>query len=173
MVDALNCPAKLKEELDRLPPLAKIDLVLGINEKEPLNRGSPQVQRILDLIKLRNDYVHPKAVTTKATMNQPEENPESYIVPFSVETKFWPALSIPKYSVLWNASSSKATLSAVVEFYRHVLIDRLQATEELIVKTFISRFEFSNLLMPSIFEEYKVELDSLRSDDIDFSFLSL
>lgn len=173
LIDALNAPAKLKEELDKLPALAKIDLALGINEKEPLDRGSTQVQRVADLIKLRNDYVHPKTVTTNALIHPSEESEESYSVPFSVEAKFWPALRIPKYSVLWDASSSKITLSAVVDFYRHVLVDKLQATDELITKTLLSRFEFSNVLMPAIFDEYKTELDRLKQDGIDFSFLNL
>jgi hypothetical protein len=173
LIDALNAPARLKEDLDKIPALAKIDLALGINEKEPLDRGSTRVQKIADLIKVRNDYVHPKTVTTSAQMHPSEEDVQTYVVPFSVEAKFWPALQIPKYSVLWDASSSKTTLSAVAEFYRHVLIDKLQATDELITKTLLSRFEFSNVLMPAIFDEYKAELDRLSADGIDFSFLNL
>ncbi len=173
LIDALNAPAKLKEELDKLPALAKVDLALGINKKEPLDRGSARVQKIADLVKLRNDYVHPKTVTTTAVMHPPEEDESFHTVPFSVEAKRWPSLQIPKYSVLWDASSSRASLLAIADFYRHVLVDKLQASDEVITRTLLSRFEFSNVLMPAVFNEYKEELDRLKAEGIDFSFLNL
>jgi hypothetical protein len=173
LVDSLETSTQLASEIEKMPALAKIDIFLAFNSKTALDRGAAHVQGVSELIRIRNDHVHPKIVTSQAAMNPPEEEENQVIFPFSVEAKFWPVLNIPKHSLLWDGDASKSTLKALSLFYRALLLDTLEASDEEVVRILLPRFELGNVLMPAIYDEYKVELDALSDDGVDFSFLKL
>lgn len=173
LVSSLDVAKPLASELDKLPALAKIDLYFKLKDCEALDRGARVVQRVTELIRARNDYVHPKVSESPAEPQSPEESEEVFILPFAVNAEFWPALQIPRQPFLWDAVASHRALDVVAGFLRFVLIDRLQASVSDLVKIVFSRFEFDRFVMPGVYEEYIVEMEALAHEGIDFGFLDL
>lgn len=173
LLEALEVQSQLANEIDKMSALAKIDLFLSLKGIETLDRGAEAVQKASELIKVRNDYVHPRVVIAPADLRPFEETASHFIVPFSVTTTFWSALKIPKQSLVWDGNAAGAVLKAIASFYALVLVDKLKASDEELVRLLLSRFEFAHFLMPAVYDEYTQELDALRKDGIDFSFLKL
>ena len=170
---SINVQSQLAQEIDKMPVLAKFDLLLSLKGLEPLDRGAAAVQRISELVKLRNEYVHPKISTAPADLRPFEETESHFLVPFSVTTDTWPSLKIPKYSLVWNSDAAANALKALASFYSCVLVDKLKTSDEELVEILLSRFEFAHLLMPGVHEEYATEINALKDDGIDFSFLKI
>lgn len=141
--------------------------------KAPLERGSRAVQLVGELVKLRNDYVHPKVEVADADMKPLEENDHHVVVPFSVTATFWPMLQIANQSFLWEANASGRVLRALAGSYRHVLEVRCGASDQDIVPLLLSRFEFAHALMPAVYGDYARDINALAADGIDFGFLNL
>ena len=173
LLDALELQSKFAAEIDKLPALAKIDLYLKLNGNEALDRGNAAVQQATDLMRIRNDYVHPKIMTTSAELKAFEETDSHVTVPFGVTTAYWPAIKIPKQSLVWDSNAAGKALKALASFYSLVLIHKLEASAEDLLRILVSRFEFADFLMPAIYDEYRREINALQKDDIDFSFLKL
>jgi hypothetical protein len=173
LVSGVRVSKGLERELDKMPALAKIDLALRLTGKEPLEHGVRAVQTAGELVKLRNDYVHPKVGVSDADMKPLEESENEVLVPFSVTASFWPMLQIARQAFLWDADASRRVLSALAAFYRYVLEARCNASEEDIVRLLLSRFEFAHVLMPAVYGEYTRDINALADDGIDFGFLKL
>jgi hypothetical protein len=60
ILQTLNLPKKLNDEIDKFSPLSKFDFYLWEKKKEKLNRGDREVQIIHELQSIRNSLVHPK-----------------------------------------------------------------------------------------------------------------
>lgn len=173
LLEALEVQLQLANEIDKMPALAKIDLFLSLKGIETLDRGAAAVQKVSELVKVRNDYVHPRVVTAPADLRPFEESESHFIVPFSVATAFWPALNIPKQSLVWDGDAASKVLNAIASFYASVLVDKLKASDDELICLLLPRFEFAHFLMPAVYDEYTREINALREDGIDFSFLNL
>ncbi len=57
---ALRLPAKLLQELDKLPPISKLDYHLFAVCGQHIDRGSRETELATDVLKLRDHIVHPK-----------------------------------------------------------------------------------------------------------------
>jgi len=60
---ALALPAKLTEELDRLPPLSKLDYYLNSHTASHIDRGCRETECVSEVLKLRDHIVHPKLIS--------------------------------------------------------------------------------------------------------------
>lgn len=173
LLEAVEMQPQLGNEIDKMAALAKVDLLLSLKGIETLDRGAAVVQKVSELVRIRNDYVHPKVIIAPADIRPFEESDSHFVVPFNVTTTFWPALKIPKQSLVWDSEAAGNALKAIASFYALVLIDKLKVSDEELARFLLSRFEFAHFLMPAVYDEYIQELDALRKDDIDFSFLKL
>jgi hypothetical protein len=173
MIHGLGVSTGLERELDKMPPLSKIDLALRLGGKEPLDRGARPVQQANELLKLRNEYVHPKIEVTDADIKPFERTEQEVVLPFTVTATFWPMLQVAKQAFLWDSNASQRVLLALSDLYRYVLHTRCDASEEDILRLFLPRFEIAHVLMPAVYGEYTRDINALNSDGIDFSFLNL
>ena len=173
LIASVDASAQLASEIEKMSALTKIDIYLKLNGKPELDRGCFEVQMAAELIRLRNDYVHPKIVMSDADMSTPVDHGEHWLVPFKMQAKFWPTLHLPKQPQLWDCSASKAALEALSKFFRYVIVDLVGAEQDKIARLLISSFEVGEALIPAVFDEYKNEIGATRDDGIDFSFLAL
>jgi hypothetical protein len=173
LLDSLSLSKLLLKDLDKLPPLSKIEACLRIKGADELDRGRAEVQQISELIKARNDHVHPKISTIPTEMGKPQDGGKDWIFPFNLEGEHWPHLKIPKRSVFWSSESSASTLRALSQFLRYVFIDLLKFTEDDFSELFRLRIEFANVRMPVVWDEIFGEFRHLVEDDIDLSFRRL
>jgi hypothetical protein len=172
LLSIVELPKKLSEDLDKLPPVPKIEVALRLRGLE-FDRGRTEVQKIAELIKARNEFVHSKATEMEATLDLPKDAGSEWMVPIKMTGEHWQALGIPKQAMFWSKENSLSSLSAVSSFYRHIVVDLMKANEELISRTFISRVEFGNVLMPGVYDEFREQLAFASKFGLDFSFLGL
>ncbi|TZF83445.1 hypothetical protein FW784_12980 [Lysobacter lacus] len=173
LLSTIDVNGPLASEVDKMSALGKIDIFLLLRGLEAIDRGGSAAQQAAELIKARNDYVHPKISTFPADLKPFEESETHFVLPFTVNAEFWPALKIPKQSLVWDSTASGRALRAVASFFSSILIDRLGASKDDLAKLIMPRVEFAHFAMPAVYEEYVVELGKLATDQIDFSFLQL
>lgn len=164
---------KLLDELDKLSPIPKVEIALRLQGFGELNRGCSEVQKIAELIKARNEFVHSKSTAIEANIDIPQDAGTEWMIPIAMTGEQWKQLGIPKAAMFWSRESSLLVLSAISSFYRYVLIDLIKANAELVNRTLISRIEFGNAHMPGVYDEFREQLAIASEFGVDFSFLGL
>lgn len=178
LLEAGDMPKKLTEELDFLRPLAKIEVALRARGKLGYDRGRREVQLVAEVISVRNGYVHSKATKIKAEVHPLEDAGRDWRVPFEIYPEFWKSLNIPKQSMLWSTEVSYGILKAVRDYLRYVIVDVLQADEDLIIMMLASYVTFGsqkngNVIIPNVFDEFIKEIGWIKGQGIDFTFLKM
>ena len=170
LLGSLDISNSLRSELDKITPVAKIETYMRLQSINEFDRGRPEVQRVVELIKARNDYVHPKVSSIPATTSLPLDGGADWIIPFSLQGEHWKELGIPKKSMFWSSSSSLAALGTVASFFTYVFKTLLKASEEELQRILPSRIEMGDkLVFLAVFEEIKSELRGAADHGIDFS----
>lgn len=172
LLSNLDIPKKLYEELDKLPVLAKYETYLRLNEISDFRRGDHKVERIAELIKLRNDFVHPKVNNIKTEVGQLEDMGHQYEMPMELTGEQWESLKIPKRGLFWSADNAKNVLSCVSEFLVYIFSTLLNKSDDEVQYILMSRVEFSNVRMPTTFDVFANEIEKATKNGIDFGFLT-
>lgn len=173
LLDSIDVPKSLRDELDKLPPLSKVETTLRMKGVSAFDRGRHEVQKAVDLIRVRNDYVHAKTVAWDAEVHEPKDADTEWMIPFSIQGEHWKTLGIPKQATFWSKDASLAVLRVICDFFRYLLVEVMQADEEELHRMLPSRLEFANVLMPAVFDELTRETAILKKDGVDFSFLNV
>ena len=173
LLESVDAPKALREEIDKLPLLPKIETALRIKGIATFERGRHEVQKAADLIRARNEYVHAKTTTLNAEMHEPQDAGKDWMIPFVMQGDMWRSLGIPKQAMFWSKDASLAVLKVVSDFVRYLLVDVMKAEETALHMMLPSRLEFGNALMPAVFYEFQREISALSKEGLDFSFLKL
>ena len=140
-------------DIDKLSPLAKIDVYLECKGKERLDRGSTVVQRAAELKKLRDGLVHPKF--SKRELRADDLSLGTY----KAERPSTSHVRIPDDSNLWKYRHAKDALSAAVEFLRF-LFDRIHLGDRAsVLQILASEIQGEGIERSTIF---RVELKKTR-----------
>ena len=80
--------------------------------------------------------------------------------------------------MFWSADVSRAILQVVRDFIHYVLVDVLQADDDLLTKMLTSQVTMKNpggdgLTMSAVADEFKTEMVWMKEQKIDFSFLQI
>lgn len=173
MLSSMDLPQALHSELDRLAPMAKIEVFLRLRSVSGFDRGADQVQRVVELIKARNDHVHPKTSAMPASVNKLQDGGGNWILPFSIEGDNWKQLKIPKKSMFWSSDSSLSVLRATANFYAYIFCDLLKFEEDEFHSMLPSRLEIGDAHLLTVFDEIREELRGAGAYGVDFSFFHL
>lgn len=172
LIKTLDISLKLKDELDKLPVIAKFETFLRLNGKSTFDRGNNKVEKIVELIKLRNEFVHPKVTNIKTEIGQPSnDDGQYYSIPMELTGEEWKALGIPKKGLFWFEDNSLTVLKAVTEFVTYYFFELLELTKQDIQKMLISRVEFADVVSPMLFEDFETEIMDAMEFGLDLSFL--
>lgn len=171
LLSTMDIPKALCEELDKLQPLAKIEIALRSVSKTSYDRGRHEVQKAVEVIKVRNEYVHSKAVQVAAQVHLPQDAGANWLLPLAIEASHWKSLGIPKQSMFWSKDVSRGVLQVVRDFLKYVLVDVMDADENTLKELLLSQFTFGSIVVPAVFEVFKKEVAWLTDQKIDFSFL--
>ena len=115
-LDILPWPRALRDDIDKLPALSKLELFLKHhNSTKVLDRGSKTVQEVEDLKGLRDRFVHPKVRradwTPVSDTRQEVDLGESKV------------LALPFDTGSWGPRDAREVLRAVTEFFNYFFID--------------------------------------------------
>lgn len=171
LLSDLDIPKRLYEDLDKLPVLAKYETYLRLKEISDFNRGDHRVEKIVELIKLRNDFVHPKVNNIKTEIGQLDDMGHQYAMPMELTGEVWKALKIPKRGLFWSADSAKNVLVCISDFLLYIFSSLLNKSDDEIQYLLMSKVEFSNVCMPMTFDVFANEIENAKSIGIDFGFL--
>ena len=171
LLDSIDAPRSLRDELDKLAPLPKIETALLIKGIEIFDRGRNEVQKAADLVRARNDYVHPKVAAWDAEVQELQDAGTEWMLPFAIQGEHWRSLGIPKQATFWSKDASLSVLRVVCDFLKYLLVEVMQADDDALNVMLPSRLEFGNVLMPAVFDEFTRETEALVKDGVDFSFL--
>ena len=130
MIEDLAFSKRLRDAVDRFQALEKYEFCVHHINGLVLDRGSPKVQAVAELFKIRNDYVHPKVshiegdfLIDENVMDYPEE--------------VYPHLGIPIESRRWNYGATKSALLATDGFIDHLFFDLLDFEPERIISVLL------------------------------------
>jgi hypothetical protein len=171
LLDSVDAPKALRDEIDKLPPLPKLETALRLRGISTFDRGRHEVQQAGDLVRARNDYVHPKTATWDAEIREPQDAGNDWMLPFVMQGKQWRSLGIPKQAMFWSKDASRSVLRVVCDFFKYIFVEVMNLDDDALHMMLPSRLEFGDALMPAVFEEFKREIAELSKDGIDFSFL--
>lgn len=171
LLNDLNVSKKLNDDLDKLPVLAKYETYLRLSAISAFDRGDHKVEKIVELIKLRNDFVHSKVNNIKTEVGQVEDTGYEHMMPLELTGEEWNALKIQKRGLFWSADSAKKILICVSDFLIYIFSTLLNKSDEEIQCILMSRVEFSNVCMPMTFDVFATEIENAKNSGIDFGFL--
>ena len=171
LIGDMDASKSLRDELDKLPPLPKIETALRMKGISTFDRGRNEVQAAVELVRIRNDYVHPKTTTSGAEAHEPEDAGVEWKVPFIVEAELWRTLVIPKQAMVWTSEASLSVLKALCGFFRYLFVDILKANRHDLDMLLQSRLQIGSTLMPAVFDEIRAAIGAIRNEGVDFSFL--
>lgn len=158
-------------DLDKLPLIAKFETCVHMAGSGEFDRGRVEVQKVSELVKIRNGFVHPRAQNIGAEVGQPTEQGVMVAVPVSFDGKRWPALQIPKAPIFWSADSALTVINAVVNFLSYVLVDIRCLSPEGVSSLLVSRVELGEIVIPTQFDEFISELKDIAQHGVDLTFL--
>ena len=171
LLSSLDISSKLGVDIDKLNVLAKFETYLRFNNVATFDRGNNKVEKIVELIKLRNEFVHPKVASIKTEIGQMENVGEQFSLPIELTGEQWKGLIIPKRSLFWSADSSLKVLKAVSEFMDYLFFELLELQDEDVRHFLMSRFEFPKVTMPAVFDVFETEIISAKEFGVNFDFL--
>ncbi|MCL2914289.1 hypothetical protein L2725_10970 [Shewanella corallii] len=125
----------------------------------------------MEVIRLRNEFVHPKIKNIKTEVGKMEDMGSHYALPMDLIGEQWKALNIPKRGLFWDADSAKTVLTCISQFMKYIFHELLKKTNVEIQCTLLSKIEISNSCMPMGFDAFLTEIEEANKNEIDFTFL--
>lgn len=123
-LESFEVSKHLFKEFDKFGVLEKYEFLLYIKFKEAnLDRGRIEIQKIKELISLRNSYVHPKPIKSA-----PKYTHIGSTYKYSHKAPLTQFLKIPEDSNEWSSNHAKTVINAVADFLSLFLIDLCQLT---------------------------------------------
>jgi hypothetical protein len=106
-ISSLALSSRLVDELDKLPPIAKLDYFIMAHKNTHIDRGCSQHECLADILKLRDHIVHPK--------------PKNGVLDMDAEYGDYGAtktLKIPYDTRVWTYETAKAVKVVVLNFLK-------------------------------------------------------
>lgn len=174
LISSLDGSSGLLEGLDKLPVVAKYETFLRFRGvTNTLDRGRAEVQRIRELVKVRNDYVHPKTRHIKTDVGKYRAKGKLVEFPIEMHSDTWKGVGIPKSGLFWSAGNALSVIHAVTAFFSYLFFDLMEADPEEISHLLQSRLEIENVHVPNMFQEFESELKRAVEYGVDLRFLGM
>ncbi len=171
----LNANNALIEDIDRLPPLSKLDLFALHGFKKKIDYSRNEVQKIKEIKHLRDNVVHPKV--TKSAIGKHDEGDRSFacfsspsLLTFSKKPKA--ATGIVSNSSLWSQVDCLSAIKSIVDFFNYFFKELLQMEKGLVFgllndALIIDGKPNSSIYPPSLFNE----MEYLKSRGVCVKFM--
>lgn len=156
LLQSLDISKKLREDLDRLPSISKIETYLQIlRAKNNIDHGDNRIQKAKELIQIRNQFVHPKTTKSDSEISEPQDGNTHWIVPMKLEISMYKELKIPRSENHWREGDSAIILEATFQLFDYLynLIPSMPNKRAI----FLNRNQIKSVIMPCIYGEFDAE----------------
>lgn len=128
LLDSLDIASQSSNELERLPTITKLDVCIRLltSGSKTINREDNRVGKMAELLKVRNEFVHPKRQTLEAEWRVGPEDPEGYRIEFEYSDNIHQQLGIPKNGLHWNSCHAISVAEATFVFFDFLFRELLQ-----------------------------------------------
>ena len=123
----------LMYDLEKLPPVSKLDLFALHGYKKGIDYSRNEVQKIREIKQIRDKIVHPKVCESKiGNLDDKHRNFLCFpaMLPFSSKPK--PATNIVEISSLWSYDDCLAVIKSIVEFFNYYFKELLSMDKKLV-----------------------------------------
>ncbi|EJE8521962.1 hypothetical protein P3656_19935 [Vibrio parahaemolyticus] len=174
LLQQIDIAPQTLNDLDRMPALSKIDMYLRVEHQlSGLDYGNNIVQKVKELLQIRNQFVHQKGTKIKTGIGKPEDGNENWILPMDLEGKLHKQIKIPKCSMFWSNYNAYEVLKAVFDFYNYLFHELVPLNEEELIPILMNRIQFNNYVMPNLFDEMYTELQEAESIKLKLKFFDM
>ncbi|RCU42872.1 hypothetical protein DU002_19145 [Corallincola holothuriorum] len=152
LIQFLDFSTGFGNSIDKLDPIAKLEMFSFLMKKGGFDRGQYQIQVFSSLIKIRNDYVHPKTKQKNRVFStKPSEHPiDIYVVGEEQNNRNKGVIDISVESSQWVYEDALKCLSAFTRAIDVLLLDVLELEENSLMCTFLNKLFVDGMRGPSI-----------------------
>ncbi len=129
LIDDLTLPKRLKEEVDKFKILSKFEFYLQSKGQLNLDYGLDKVQKIKELISMRNDLVHSKVKKINGTMTT-KEGEENVAQFFQAPKDKYNNTQIVKSFSSWGLVEAKIAVDSFLNFVNYIFNSLSYNTEQ-------------------------------------------
>lgn len=171
----LNCSKNYREEIEKLTSFAKLDLYVQTQKGKIIDRGNIRFQKIKELKKIRDSFVHPKKIKIPASFSLDEEKHERHVeLKITFDSSPLSATKIDKSSLFWFSSDAKIALKCVLDFFDYYFLELLELESEevlgLVGNNLFFKEDYHWLFHPQALD---ADLAYLAENGINQSFIKL
>lgn len=171
LLQIIEVSPQVLNDLDRMPALSKINMYFRIeHSKHGLDYGSHVVQKVKELLQIRNQFVHQKGTKLKTDIGKPEDAKDNWMLPMELEGQLHKQVKIPKCSLFWSHSHAYEVLKVVFSFYNYLFSELITISEDEFNSTLMNRVQLNSVVMPNLFDEMQIELQKAESIGLKLSF---
>jgi hypothetical protein len=172
LIGTLEVSQKLKDEIDKLSLLAKLDLYANMAVGKSLSRRDARFGKMIDLFRARNAFVYPCSKKTGFGVEGIQETVADYVLGMKIERETYASLDISKWPMFWSHHSAENVLVATCDFLTWYFKDILAYNAKKVSELLSSRMVFGDRVRVAVFEEIYDEIRAIGSQ-FDFSYLSI
>ncbi|CAK1748588.1 HEPN AbiU2-like domain-containing protein [Vibrio crassostreae] len=112
-------------DLEKTTAFAKLDLFAQISENKHIDRSRVEFQRVSELKKVRDSFVHPKKVKIPLEFSVNDMEGDFRELGLHFEANPMKGTGIDRSSMFWFSSDAKSALSAVFSFFEYYFVTLL------------------------------------------------
>ncbi|MFL9913699.1 hypothetical protein [Paraburkholderia sp. RL17-337-BIB-A] len=172
LIGTLEVSQKLKDEIDKLPLLAKMDLYAHMTVGKSLSPHDSRFSKMIELTRARNAFVYPRSKKTGFGVEGIQETVADYVAGVSIEAETYASLNIPKWPMFWPHHSAESVLVASCDFLAWYFKDILAYSAKHVSKLLSSRMIFGGHVRIAVFEGIYDEIRAIGSQ-FDFLYLNI
>ena len=114
-------------DIDKTPPLTKLDLYAKFKKNRYLDRGNAIVSTASELLTVRNSIVHPKKQTAGVDVEKNDQRDDGKVeFNFLFDRNARKATGLDKVSYFWSPLDAKNVLKSVIDFLNYYFIELLE-----------------------------------------------
>lgn len=162
LLQSLELPKSLYDDYERLSAISKIETYLNFtNSEKSIERSDNRVQKIKELIKVRNQFVHPKSTKINTEIGEPQDRKDIWMIPMSLEGVHHKGINIPKSALFWSSENALSVLVVIFDFFDY-LFTSLTPLHDIKRATLLNRVVIGNVVVPNTFSEFDSELSKAK-----------
>ena len=177
LLEQVNLPSDKKAKKEKRPVLEKLGFCVGALVNAELDNQRIEVCEMIELIKARNDFVHPKVTTVDTEMGAIEDLGDVLSWPVFLRPQFRKSTQLPINGLFWNAEHASDALSVVLRFLSYVfneLLKPLQGIAASVLNPKIcTQIDGTSVIIQCPIHDLDMELTNASEMGFDLSFLGI